>query len=65
MANSPLPSKTRQWQVKDLTSGFDALKLEESAPIPELGERDCLVKIEATSLNYRDLVIPKVSGDNI
>ena len=48
------------WRVEDL-KGFDCLKLEKDVPVQQVGEHDCLVKIEAASLNYRDLIIPKVS----
>ncbi|KAF2083438.1 NAD(P)-binding protein [Saccharata proteae CBS 121410] len=51
------PSTTKQWNVTG-TSGFDDLKFSEQ-PIPKLGEKDVLVKFEAASLNYRDLIIPK------
>lgn len=52
------PSTTKQWKVEGKT-GFDALKLDESAPIPQIGDTDVLVKINGASLNYRDLIIPK------
>lgn len=52
------PSTTKQWKVEG-KSGFDALKFDESAPIPKLGDKDVLVKINGASLNYRDLIIPK------
>ena len=53
------PTTTQQWLVED-TTGFDALKLQKDVPIPALGDHDCLVEIKAVSLNYRDLIIPKV-----
>jgi len=37
--------------------GFDSLEFKD-APVPELGDKDVLVKFRASSLNYRDLVIP-------
>ncbi|PSN61851.1 NAD(P)-binding protein [Corynespora cassiicola Philippines] len=52
------PTTTRQWTVEG-TSGFDDLKFNEKAPIPQLAENDVLVKIHGASLNYRDLIIPK------
>ncbi|KAF2265819.1 alcohol dehydrogenase [Lojkania enalia] len=52
------PTTTKQWTVEG-KNGFDSLKLNEKAPIPQLGDRDVLVKIHAVSLNYRDLIIPK------
>lgn len=48
------------WRVDDFT-GFDGLSFNETAPTPRVGEHDCLVKIEAASLNYRDIMIAKVS----
>ncbi|KAF2026409.1 alcohol dehydrogenase [Setomelanomma holmii] len=52
------PTTTKQWTVEGQT-GFDALKFNEKAQIPEIGDKDVLVKIQAASLNYRDLIIPK------
>lgn len=40
------------------TSTFDNLKLVKSVPIPPLGPYDCLIKVVAVSLNYRDIAIP-------
>jgi hypothetical protein len=37
------PSKTKQWTVNG-TDGFDSLKFDESATIPEVGDKDVLVK---------------------
>lgn len=51
------PSNTKQWTVAG-KNGFDALKFHDSASIPEVGDRDVLVKIHAASLNFRDLAIP-------
>lgn len=48
------------WRVEEL-SGFDGLRLKSEPVARELGDHDCLVNIEATSLNFRDLMIPKVS----
>ncbi|TKA25245.1 hypothetical protein B0A50_05943 [Salinomyces thailandicus] len=48
----------KQWTVVGKT-GFDSLQLNESASVPALGDKDVLVKFHATSLNYRDLIIPK------
>lgn len=51
------PTQLR-WNVVGKT-GFDSLKLTRDAPIPTLGDKDVLVKFAASSLNYRDLIIPK------
>ena len=53
------PSTTKQWTVNG-KAGFDGLKWDEKAPIPQLGDHDVLVHFHYTSLNYRDLIIPKV-----
>lgn len=50
----------RQWVVTDSKSGFDALQFQEAAEVPQVGDYEVLVKIQAVSLNYRDLVIPQV-----
>ncbi|EMC91799.1 hypothetical protein BAUCODRAFT_38938 [Baudoinia panamericana UAMH 10762] len=48
----------KQWTVAG-KSGFDDLKLDEQAPIPQLGDKDVLVRLRGSSLNYRDLIIAK------
>ena len=53
------PSTTKQW-TSEGKDGFDSLKLNEKAPIPNLGEKDVLVHFYSVSLNYRDLIIPLV-----
>lgn len=55
------PSKTQAWKVTDILSdNFDGLQLIEDVPVSTLGDHDVLVQIEAVSLNYRDLAIPRV-----
>jgi NADPH:quinone reductase-like Zn-dependent oxidoreductase len=54
-----IPSTQKQWTVEGY-DGFDNLKLNEQAPVPEVGEHEVLVRFHAASLNYRDLIIPKV-----
>jgi NADPH:quinone reductase-like Zn-dependent oxidoreductase len=49
----------KQWVVEGKDRDFDGLVYQD-APIPAVGESDVLVKFQAVSLNYRDLVIPKV-----
>jgi NADPH:quinone reductase-like Zn-dependent oxidoreductase len=49
----------KQWVVVDKENGFDSLNFKE-APVPKCGENEVLVKLRAASLNYRDLIIPKV-----
>jgi NADPH:quinone reductase-like Zn-dependent oxidoreductase len=50
---------TKTWFVHGADS-WDSLKFHEQAPLEELADHDVLVKIHAVSLNYRDLIIPKV-----
>lgn len=47
-----------EWRVKAQT-GFDGLEVQAGVPVQQIGEHDCLVKIEAVSLNFRDLMVPK------
>lgn len=49
----------KQWVVEDKEHGFDGLVYKDAA-VPKVGENEVLVKLHAASLNYRDLVIPKV-----
>ena len=48
---------TRQWTIT-AKYGLDGLKLERDVQLPALGQNECLVKIAAVSLNYRDVAIP-------
>lgn len=50
----------KQWVVESVENGFDGLAFK-NVPIPRVGENEVLVKLHAASLNYRDLIIPKVS----
>ena len=54
------PQTTKQWTL-DEYNGFDSLTLHNAVPIPQLRSNEVLVKIHAASLNYRDLIIAKVS----
>lgn len=56
------PTKMKQWTVHTTEKDFDGLELSE-VDVPKVGENDVLVKINGASLNYRDLIIPKVSLD--
>ena len=47
------PTTTKQWTVTG-TSGFDALKWDEKAPVPQVGDKDVLVK-SISALNYNML----------
>jgi NADPH:quinone reductase-like Zn-dependent oxidoreductase len=54
------PRTTSQWSVVG-QNGIQDLLYQEAVPIPRIGDHDCLVKIEAVSLNYRDVAIINVS----
>lgn len=57
-----LPTTSHGWSVQAINKdSFDGLVRRENLPVPQLGDYDVLVQIEAVSLNYRDLAIPKVS----
>lgn len=49
----------KQWVVETKDKDFDGLVYKD-APVPKVGENEVLVKLSAASLNYRDLIIPKV-----
>jgi NADPH:quinone reductase-like Zn-dependent oxidoreductase len=49
----------KQWIVESKDKAFDGLVYQD-APMPKVGESEVLVKLQAASLNYRDLIIPKV-----
>ncbi|KAJ5819357.1 hypothetical protein N7474_004948 [Penicillium riverlandense] len=53
-----VPLTTAQWTVNG-SNGVDSLHFEGSVALPPLGEQDCLIEVEAVSLNYRDLAITK------
>ncbi|KAK2602398.1 hypothetical protein N8I77_008933 [Diaporthe amygdali] len=52
------PSTTKQWIASRNDKGFDGLEPRE-VKIPEVGETEVLIKLNAAALNYRDLVIAK------
>lgn len=53
------PSTMKQWVVQDKEHDLDGLVYKD-ATVPKVGENEVLVKLQAASLNYRDLIIPKV-----
>lgn len=53
------PATMKQWVVENKEKDFDGLVYQD-APVPKVGENEVLVKLQAASLNYRDLIIPKV-----
>lgn len=52
------PTTSKNWVVTSTKKDFDGLELQE-AEIPKLSDNEILVEIDAVSLNYRDLIIPK------
>lgn len=52
----------KQLVVQDKEHDFDGLVFKKDTPVPTVGEYEVLVKLQAASLNYRDLIIPKVCG---
>ncbi|KAF7538855.1 hypothetical protein G7054_g2608 [Neopestalotiopsis clavispora] len=57
MAN---PTTTKAWVVTGISNNdFGGLEKRQNEPVPQLKEHDVLVRIEAVSLNYRDLAIPR------
>ena len=52
-----VPKTAAQWKIR-ARDGLDGLGLDRHAQIPSLKSTDCLVKIAAVSLNYRDVAIP-------
>lgn len=53
-------SNSAAWQVQTQT-GINGLVFEEGIADPnEIGHHDCLITIEASSLNYRDIMIANV-----
>lgn len=52
-----MSNKTFSRWINHPNTGLDGLQLEENIPIPEPIGRQCLVRIRAVSLNYRDLAM--------
>lgn len=54
------PSKMKQWTITSSEKDLDGLEYGD-VDVPKVGDNDVLVKIGGAALNYRDLLIPKVS----
>lgn len=54
------PTHTAKWTLPS-QNGIESLTYEQEALIPDLKEGEVLVQLHAASLNYRDLVITKVT----
>ena len=55
-----LPTSFRRWIIR-AAENFEGLDFHENVPIPEVGENEVLVKFYAASLNFRDVIISRVS----
>ncbi|KAH8755370.1 hypothetical protein F5883DRAFT_178627 [Diaporthe sp. PMI_573] len=54
------PTTTRAWMVTGIhKDDFGGIELRDGVTVASLGDHDVLVKVEAVSLNYRDLAIPR------
>lgn len=53
------PTTQKQWSISGTDKGFDGLQFID-AEVPKCGENEVLVQLRGASLNYRDLIIPKV-----
>lgn len=60
MSMPSIPQSQKQWVVQDTKHGFDGMVFQKDAPIPKVGEKDVLVRMHGASLNFRDLIIPRV-----
>lgn len=61
MCDSDIPKTQKQWVVLSTDKGFDGMVLKQSSPVPQVGDNEVLVKLRGASLNFRDLIIPRVS----
>lgn len=56
-----IPSTSAEWRLRG-KKGLDSLEFETTVPMPQLGPSDVLVKLEAASLNYRDVLLTQVNN---
>lgn len=54
----------KQWTVTTTEKDFGGLEYGD-VDVPKVGDNDVLVKINGASLNFRDLIIPKVSPPSV
>lgn len=55
-----IPQSTAAW-VLNSQNGIESLEFLEQLDLPTIEDNEVLVKIHAASLNYRDLMITKVT----
>ncbi|KAJ2968983.1 hypothetical protein NQ176_g8906 [Zarea fungicola] len=54
------PTSTPAWVVTGTKSdSFDGIELQQNIVVPQVSENGVLVQLEAVSLNFRDLAIPR------
>lgn len=58
MTSASIPKTGKSWTVEG-QDGFESLKFNKEAKVPEISDYEVLVKFHGASLNYRDLIIPK------
>jgi NADPH:quinone reductase-like Zn-dependent oxidoreductase len=56
-----IPKTQKQWVIQGEGKEFETLVFQPSAPVPKPGDNDVLVRFRGASLNFRDLLIPRVS----
>ncbi len=57
-----LPTTQKQWLNERVTNdSFDGLVYQDAAPLPRVGDTEVLVKLSGASLDFRNLIIPRVS----
>lgn len=54
-----IPSTQKQWVIQSTGRALDELVYQD-ASVPKLGQNEVLVKLRGASINFRDLLIPKV-----
>lgn len=60
------PTTTQAWKVTDIQKdSIEGLQLIKGVSVPDLGDHDVLLQIEAISLNYRDPAIPRVCASKL
>ncbi|KAL2268068.1 hypothetical protein VTJ83DRAFT_2914 [Remersonia thermophila] len=54
-----VPATQKQWVIEASGKEFETLVFQESAPVPQVGDDQVLVRFRGASLNFRDLLIAK------
>jgi NADPH:quinone reductase-like Zn-dependent oxidoreductase len=56
-----LPQTQKKWVIRGTKNELDELDFTDG-PISSVGDHDVLVRLHAAAINYRDLMIVRVSG---